>query len=268
MNDPSRALLRLGTSSWSVDSWVGPFYPAGSQPSQYLSIYAQKYSCVEIDNTFYRIPSSAMVRKWYEDTPPGFIFAAKVPRIITHEKILENCQEDLTAFLKAMEALEDKRGPLLLQFPYFNKNVFPSSDDFLTRLSPFLKKLSHNWRWALEIRNKWWINRRLLDLLREHEMAFALIDQAWIPRIGQLLKKHDPDTTDFIYIRWLGDRKGIEETTAVWDKVVVDRRPDLQEWVTPVRNWLQKSRVVYGFFNNHYAGHAPASLEMFQQMLE
>ena len=129
-----------------------------------------------------------MVRKWHEDTPPDFIFAAKVPRIITHEKVLENCQEDLTAFLKAMEALEDKRGPLLLQFPYFNKTVFASADDFLARLAPFLKELSPDWKWALEIRNKWWINRKLLDMLRENQVALTLIDQAWMPRIDQLLK--------------------------------------------------------------------------------
>ena len=90
MDETSKTLLKLGTSSWSVDSWVGGFYPVGSHPSQYLSLYAQKYNSVEVDNTFYHIPSWTMVRKWYEDTPPGFLFSAKIPRIITHEKVLEN----------------------------------------------------------------------------------------------------------------------------------------------------------------------------------
>ncbi len=268
MNDPTKSRLRLGTSSWSVDSWVGVFYPAGTQPSQYLSHYAQKYDCVEIDNTFYRIPSTSMVRKWREDTPAGFVFAAKVPRAITHEKVLQNCQQDLADFLKAMEALGEKLGPLLLQFPYFNKTAFASADDFLARLEPFLKSLPTGLKWALEIRNKWWINRRLLQLLRERQVAFALIDQSWMPRIGEVLKKHDPDTADFVYLRWLGDRKGIEAITTSWDKVVVDHTANLQEWVSPVQNWLQKARTVYGFFNNHYAGHAPASLDLFRQMLE
>jgi uncharacterized protein YecE (DUF72 family) len=268
MTDLSKSLLKLGTSSWSVDTWVGVFYPPGTSPSQYLSLYAQRYDCVEIDNTFYRTPSRGVVRKWRDDTPPGFLFTAKVPRVVTHEKVLQDCQKDLADFLRAMEPLREKLGPLLLQLPYFNKNAFASEDDFLTRLSLFLKELPRDWKWTLEIRNKWWIKRRLLDLLRENQVAFTLIDQSWMPRISQILKRNDPDTTDFIYIRWLGDRKGIEEITTSWDKVVVDRTADLQEWVTPVRNWLRKGRVIYGFFNNHYAGHAPASLELFRRLLE
>jgi uncharacterized protein YecE (DUF72 family) len=267
MTSPKKALLRLGTSAWSNPSWVGVFYPDGIKPADYLARYAEKYDCVEIDSTFYRIPSSSMIRKWYLDTPEGFLFAAKVPQAITHEKVMLDCEQDVAAFLEAMSGLKEKLGPLLLQFPYFNKKAFESPRDFYGRLSPFLAGLPKEFQWALEIRNKYWISQELLDLLRQHQIAFSMIDQSWMPPIDQLLKRHDLDTAKFAYIRWLGDRKGIEEITTEWDKVVIDRQADLARWVLPVHQLLARGRQVYGFFNNHYAGHAPASLELFQQLL-
>jgi uncharacterized protein YecE (DUF72 family) len=267
MVNEANSLLKLGTSAWSNPSWVGVFYPAGTKPADYLARYAEKYDCVEIDSTFYRVPSAFMIRKWYGDTPKGFLFAAKVPQVITHEKILLDCEQEMAAFLKAVSGLREKLGPILMQFPYFNKKAFESPQDFYSRLSPFLAGLPKEYQWALEIRNKYWITEELLELLSQHNVAFTMIDQSWMPPIDQLLKRHDLDTANFAYIRWLGDRQGIEEVTKQWDKVVIDRRADLARWVSPVQQLLSRGRQVYGFFNNHYAGHAPASLELFQQLL-
>jgi uncharacterized protein YecE (DUF72 family) len=267
MKQPDMNKLRLGTSAWSNQSWVGVFYPVGTKPADYLARYAEKFDCVEIDSTFYRAPTAALIKKWAGDTPAGFQFAAKVPQRITHEKVLVDCREELSDFLRAMDGLGDKLGPLLLQFPYFNKSVFPSGKEFLERLRPFLNTLPRAYRWAVEIRNKSWIQTPFLDLLRENRIAFTLIDQSWMPAIDQILKAHDPLTTDFVYLRWLGDRKGVEAITTSWDKVVVDRTRDLERWVQPVRSFLPKVQVVYGFFNNHYSGHAPASLEQFRSLL-
>jgi uncharacterized protein YecE (DUF72 family) len=130
-----------------------------------------------------------------------------------------------------------------------------------------LAQLPKEYQWALEIRNKYWITEGLLELLSKHKIAFTMIDQSWMPPVDRLLKRHDLDTANFAYIRCLGDRKGIEEITEEWDKVVIDRRADLARWVLPVQQLLSRGRQVYGFFNNHYAGHAPASLELFQQLL-
>jgi uncharacterized protein YecE (DUF72 family) len=267
MNSYSTSNLRLGTSSWSTPSWTGVFYPAGTTPADFLARYAERYNTVEIDNTFYRIPTPAMVKKWGAATPEGFVFAAKVPQIITHEKALAGCQEEILQFLGAMEGLGNKLGPLLLQFPYFNKNAFPSSTQFLQRLAGFLEKLPCAFHWAVEIRNKSWLTPALFKILREHQTAYTLVDQAWMPAIQQVLRTDDPLTADFSYIRWLGDRKGIEEITTSWDKVVLDRTADLQRWVEPVRHILAEGKVVYGFFNNHYSGHAPASLDQFQRLM-
>jgi uncharacterized protein YecE (DUF72 family) len=201
------------------------------------------------------------------DTPKRFLFAAKVPQVITREKVMVDCEPDLATFLKVMSGLKEKLGPLLLQFPYFNKKAFGSSPDFYAKLIAFLSGPPKEFQWALEIRNKYWIAKELLDLLSKHQIAFSMIDQSWMPPIDQLLKSHDLDTANFAYIRWLGDRKGIEEITKEWDKVVIDRSADLTRWVLPVRQLLARGRQVYGFFNNHYAGHAPTSLDLFQQLL-
>jgi len=125
--------LYLGTSSWSAESWVGPFYPPGTSPVEFLSVYAGHYNTVEIDSTYYRIPSRKLVRGWYDRTPDGFIFSAKFPGDITHKKVLINCEGETEEFLGVMELLGEKLGPLLLQFPYLNQEVIPSSEEFLAR---------------------------------------------------------------------------------------------------------------------------------------
>jgi uncharacterized protein YecE (DUF72 family) len=158
------------------------------------------------------------------------VFAAKVPQIITHEKVLADCVAEFKQFLDVMDCLGEKLGPLLLQFGYFNKKAFVGINDFLARLRPFLKKLPKDHKFAVEIRNKNWLVPQFVETLRERGVALALIEQSWMPRPSQWFDKFDPITADFTYVRWLGDRKGIEEQTKTWDKVIVDRRTELSEW--------------------------------------
>ena len=133
--------ILLGTSSFTATGWQGSFYPKGLRPADYLSYYAQHFDTVEIDSTFYATPNVSVVRSWNAKTPEGFLFAAKVPREITHKRILKDCDEEFKVFLTTMEALGEKLGPLLFQFGKFDKYAFKSLDDFLARLVPFLKKL-------------------------------------------------------------------------------------------------------------------------------
>jgi uncharacterized protein YecE (DUF72 family) len=260
--------LRIGTSAFTADGWEGSFYPKGMKPADFLSYYATKFDTVELDNTFYRTPALSTVQGWNAKTPPGFIFAAKIPQVITHEKILVDCQDDLSHFLKTMDALGDKLGPLLFQFGYFNKQKFKSGSEFVARLGPFLKKLPKDHRFAVEIRNKNWLDGRFVATLKEHNVALALIDQAWMPPISEVVDKIDPITTDFTYVRWLGDRKGIEEQTTTWDKVIVDRKRDLKNWVDILKEMVnnKKIRKLFAFANNHYAGHGPATVKLFMDL--
>ena len=202
--------LRIGTSSWSAPSWQGVFYPAGTQPVDYITHYAREFDTVEIDTTFYRIPSARMVDGWRERTPERFTFAAKMPQVITHEKFLEDCDQETGAFIKVMERLGDRLGPLLLQFRYFRKAEFPDADPFIDRLERYLPKLPAGRKFVVEVRNKHFVVPRLLDLLHRHGVALALIDHPWFYRIDELMRRPGILTADFVYIRWLGDRHGIE----------------------------------------------------------
>jgi uncharacterized protein YecE (DUF72 family) len=263
--------MRLGTSAFTAAGWPGTFYPAGISPRDYLSYYSQRFDTVEVDSTFYGCPAASRVRGWYEKTPPGFIFSAKVPQDITHEKCLLDCDTEMAEFVSRMELLGEKLGPLLLQFGHFNETVFRSVDDFLVRLIPFLDKLPQSHRFALEIRNKHWLTAKFTDVLRERGIALALIDQSWMPewmRKPQEWAERQVDllTADFTYLRWLGDRKGIETLTKSWDKTIIDRKSDLQKWVDACVVIRKRGADIYAYANNHYAGHGPATLALFADL--
>jgi uncharacterized protein YecE (DUF72 family) len=260
------AEIRIGTSAFTASGWEQSFYPKGMKPADYLGYYATKFDTVEVDSTFYRTPALTTVQGWYSKTPSGFIFAAKVPQRITHEKMLADCEKEMTEFLKVMDALHGKLGPLLLQFGYFNRKAFVGVNDFLARLVPFLKTLPKDRQFAVEIRNKTWLVPRFVEALRERGVALALIDQSWMPRPAQWFEKFDPITADFTYVRWLGDRKGIEEQTKVWDKIIVDRGMELAEWVEVLKTVHKRKIQILAFANNHYAGYGPGTIEQFREL--
>jgi uncharacterized protein YecE (DUF72 family) len=258
------AELRIGTSAFTAAGWSGSFYPPELKPRDYLSFYATKFNTVEVDSTFYSAPAARTVNGWYEKTPSDFIFAAKVPGEITHEKVLLDCEKEFDSFVETMVLLKEKLGPLLLQFPYFNERDF-SQLDFLARLRFFLKRLDGGTvRYAVEIRNKAWLDQRFADLLREHKVAFVLQDQGWMPRPSQL--EFDYHTADFAYVRLLGDRKGIEKQTKVWDKVIVDRTSELHGWVNVCREIMRRGTPTFVYANNHYQGHGPATVAQFLEI--
>src|SRR5580692_10240687 len=115
--------LRIGTSAFTAAGWPGTFYPEGLPEREYLTYYATKFDTVEVDSTFYRSPSPSTVKGWNAKTPPGFVFAAKVPHAITHEKALVDCDAEFGQFIEVMDNLGEKLGPLLFQFGYFNKKA-------------------------------------------------------------------------------------------------------------------------------------------------
>lgn len=260
------ANLLVGTSSWSSSDWLGVFYPPHLRPGQFIEAYAGKFSAVEIDSTYYSVPPPHVVSGWKEKTPPGFVFAAKVPGAITHEKVLKDCQAELTLFLQNISLLDDRLGPLLLQFPYFNRTVFPSREPFDKLLKPFLRSLPKEFKFVVEIRNKNWISWDFLELLREHSIAFALVAQAWMPSIDTLAKALDLVTSDFAYVRFIGDRKGIEAKTRRWDRLIEDKSQELTVWVNELKKIVNKGVKTYAFFNNHYAGFAPGSVKQFEDL--
>jgi uncharacterized protein YecE (DUF72 family) len=258
--------LYVGTVSWSKQDWVGSFYPANLKPPQFLEAYTRAFRTVEIDATFYSIPQRSTVSGWRDRTPDGFVFAAKIPRVITHQKVLSDCQKELSSFLKTVEILGDKLGPLLLQFPYFNKNAFASREQFDKLLRPFLDSLPKAFRFAVEIRNKNWISWDFLELLRERSVGFTLLVQAWMPRIDTLAKALDLVTGDFCYVRFMGDRGELESQTRRFDKLLDDKTDEMRVWADELKKIVAQGTKTYVFFSNYYAGYGPGSANLFTDL--
>jgi uncharacterized protein YecE (DUF72 family) len=259
--------LLMGSCSFTAQGWEKSFYPPGLKKPAYLGFYAEQFNTVEVDATFYGVPSEETVRRWYEQTPEDFVFACKVPQSITHEACLVDCDDQFDEFVKVMAGLQHKLGPMLLQFPYYNRKASVGSAEFLNRLRTFLPKLPRDLRFAVEVRNKEWVGSELLDLLRKYKVAFTLIDHPWMSRPSELMRHGDIVTSDFVYVRLLGDRYAIEELTKTWDKTVVDRSSELLEWSAVVDRLLTRELKVYTYVNNHFAGHSPETLRQFLEML-
>lgn len=245
------AAMHIGTMGWSYNFWIGKFYPEGSPSKNLLAEYAKKFDTVEIDSTFYRIPYRKTVENWKLQTPEGFMFSAKFPRVITHVKSLENCEDELAVFLDHLSLLGDKLGPMLLQFPPGFK---PEKFDVL---KDFLHRLPEGYRYAVEVRSKKWLDQKFFTLLRDHRIAFVLIDHPWMPEM-------DTITADFTYLRWEGDRKTIQGTLGTVEK---DRSRDITRSAGKIRGFLEENVEVFGYFSKTYSGFPPGDVQMLMDLL-
>jgi uncharacterized protein YecE (DUF72 family) len=277
--DNTSRLIRMGTSSFSSPDWVGPFYPAGTKSDQFLRYYATQFNTVEVDATYYSLPTERMVDRWIEETPADFLIAAKFPRAIVHAG--ESAKPDAARilmpdqtypirdrFLEVMGRLGERLGPLLIQFPYFSKREFRDREEFYVRLDNFLADLPSGPRYAVEIRNRAWLSTSFVELCRSHKVAVVLVDHAWMPHGDEVMKRLDPLTSDFTYIRLLGDRKEIERVTKTWDKEVIDHSERLRRWARLLFDLAAEQVPALVYINNHYAGHAPATLRRLREMFE
>jgi uncharacterized protein YecE (DUF72 family) len=259
---PEEASIRLGTCAFTANGWSGAFYPKGLKSADYLSFYAGRFDTVEIDSTFYGTPAPKTVTNWHDKTPSDFLFAVKVPQVITHEKILLGCQEEFETFVTAMDQLQQKLGPIVFQFPHFDKYQVKDRDAFTDRLLPFLKTLPRGYEFAVEIRNRKWLDAEFADILRSFNVALVTQDIHTMP--GPEAMKFDSVTADFSYVRLLGNRKQIEQTTTVWERVVEDKTEKVSEWVKYCQTVQKRGVKQYVYANNHYEGFGPGTVEKFR----
>jgi uncharacterized protein YecE (DUF72 family) len=234
------ARIRVGTMGWSYGFWVGNFYPEGVDSRGLLSEYAKRFDTVEIDSTFYRIPSQSTVGEWKAQTPGDFVFSAKFPRRITHVKKLEDCEGDVRVFISNISLLDEKLGPLLLQFPPFFK------PDKFAILKDFLAGLPKGKRFAVEVRDRRWLEDRFHSMLRDAGVALAMLDRPDYPSIDVL-------TADFAYIRLEGDPKEIKGTTGAVER---DREADIEEWAKRIIK-MAESTEVFVYFSKYFSSHPP-----------
>ena len=251
--------ILIGTQGWNYAAWVGPLYPPGTRPAEFLSTYAKAFRAVEVDSTFYAVPDAKAVRAWFERTPPDFTFALKMPKEVTHERRLRDADDLVRDFLDRAHELGPKLGPILLQMgPDFTPEELPAVEQFLP-------SLPRDQRFAIELRESRWMRPevlpRLLELLARHKIALALSDGRWIRR-ETMLELAERPTADFLYVRWMGPDREITD----YSRIQFDRSEEIRDWAEVLKR-VAHTRDVYGFFNNHFAGHSPASARDMQRHL-
>lgn len=246
--------LYIGCSGWSYSSWQGPFYPANLENKHWLSYYSQVFNYVEIDSTFYRIPNEFMVKNWARKTPANFRFTAKFPKIITHDKKLKNVEKELTLFYSVMKPLKNKLLALLIQFPPYLKIT-----EGLEALKQYDFFFDDNFRYTVEVRHPSWFSDLAYNFFSNNNICMT-----W----NQLDKIQSPPvvTTDFVYLRLIGDRSIKEDE---FGKIQKDREQEMKYWSDRFRT-VQKDekelKVGIVAANNHYAGFGAATANMFRVM--
>ena len=250
------ARIRLGTQGWNYDAWFGPFYPSGTRAADFLSVYARAFDTVEVDSTFYALPPARTIRGWAERTPAHFTFSLKLPQEITHERRLRDADAAAREFFARARELGGKLGPILIQLGAdFKERELPA-------LAQFLPTLPRDIAFAIEFRDRSWIHDGVIALLAEHNVALALTDARWIPRKVMLQLAERP-TADFAYVRWMGADRDIVD----YSRVQIDRSRELELWSGVISHLASRGRTVYGYVNNHFAGHSPSSVRELQRLL-
>ena len=257
--------VRLGGQGWSEPDWTGVFYPRGLKAAERLPLYASVFDFVEIDSTFYAIPPASTMQAWRDRTPPHFRFAAKVPRVVTHDPdptsgwprhplAGEGWQEHLAHFVETMRPLGDRLLALLLQLP----PQWHWRPERLAVLQRCLEALPPDLGWAVEFRHREWLNDAVFDLLRQHRVAFTIQDLYYMPR-------HIAVTCpDLAYLRLQGKRKEIVRMNALQ----IERDEALDYWAEAIRELAaQQVKTVIVSANNHYQGHSPGTIAALQRRL-
>jgi uncharacterized protein YecE (DUF72 family) len=239
---------RLGTMGFSYADWVGPFYPDKAKPADFLGHYAKCFDTVELDTTFYATPEPDRVRKWAGAVPHGFQFAVKAPKSVVQDLPLDRAAQPMAEFVNAVRAFEAKLGPVLIQFaPAFGSRE-------MARLATFLRALPKDVRFAVEFRNSSWDSDETDALLRETNVCWAATHYVVAPMRMRV-------TTDFLYVRWIGQHDRFEKHV----HEEIDVTPHLEWWKKQLEG--VKVKTVWGFFNNDYAGYSVGTCNRFKKMM-
>jgi len=241
----SKKRIHIGTSGWHYAHWKGPFYPEDFASERFLSWYADRFSTVEVNNTFYKVPEEKTLRGWKKSVSPDFIFSVKASRYITHMKKLKDSRKPVANFLDQIQVLGDKIGPVLFQLPP-NWKVNPG------RLKAFLDCLPGERRYAFEFRDPSWFDKRVYNLLERKGAAFCIYD---------FDRRQSPKeiTSDFVYIRLHGPDgayKGQYSTQC------------LDGWAGALSAWIGEVDEVFCYFDNDQEGFAAQDAMKLQKMLE
>jgi uncharacterized protein YecE (DUF72 family) len=223
----------IGTSGWHYDHWRGRFYPEGLPKAKWLEFYSRRFKTVELNNSFYRLPTEAAFASWYNSTPADFTFAVKVSRFITHVKRLKDVEEPVANFMQRAKILKEKLGPLLYQLP-------PSMHRDDKRLESFLSILPPGLKHVLEFRHQSWLDEGVFQILRRHNVGLCVFD---MPGLSCPLAA----TADFAYLRFHG-------STGLYYSSYSDE--ELVGWAKGLAGLAPEVKAAYIYFNNDAEGYA------------
>jgi uncharacterized protein YecE (DUF72 family) len=235
----------VGCSGWHYEHWRGLYYPDPLPKSKWLQFYARQFSTVELNNSFYHLPSEKAFGTWRESTPDDFIFAVKVSRFITHIKKLRNLGPAVENFSARASLLGDKLGPLLYQLP-------PSMKRNDELLQEFLSSLSAKCQHVIEFRHKSWVDDAVFDILRGHNVGLCIFD---MPGFSSPLVA----TSDFAYIRFHGSE-------GLYSSCYSDE--ELSRWAEGIARLGQKVKAAYIYFNNDAEAFAVENAIKLRSLLE
>ncbi len=258
MNINEQQKIRIGTCGWSVEDWRGEFYPRKLQSNLWLEYYARYFSAVEIDSTFHHVPSPQVVGRWLDLTPDHFCFTCKTPREITHDLKLRDCRGKMSAFLDSIAPLRSKLGSVLIQLP----GAFHPAEDELA-LKKFVMDLPKDFRFAIEFQHGDWHLPRIFQLLEEHRVCWAWNDLSPLDQQNRAAFEFLPQTTDFLYVRLLGDLTTKYHTDGSrihrYEKLMWPRDASMESWAIKIKKHMDESERVLAFANNHFEGFAPGT---------
>lgn len=234
---PSRSRIRIGTSGWDYDDWVGPFYESDRGM---FSSYARLFDTAEVNSSFYAMLNERFYEGLARAAPPGFLFSVKMYRGITHKRLLNPklVEAELNVFLQSIQPLlkHRKLGAVLLQLPPKKRSEIPWFEDFIALLPRSV-------RFAVEFRDNSWISSEVFNLLQGYGVAYVIVDEPLLPPITQV-------TAGFAYLRWHG--RG-ERPWYYYHYNLEELKP----WAERVKQLAEEAELLLGYFNNHFMGFAP-----------
>ena len=234
----------IGTSGWHYDDWRHRFYPEKLPKAKWLEFYARHFPTVELNNTFYRLPSENAFTNWYDSSPPDFTFAVKMSRFVTHIKRLKDSEEAVENFIERARILGEKLGPLLYQLP-------PSMHRNDETLASFLSSLPREFKHVIEFRHQSWLVEEVFAILRQHSAGLCVFD---MPDFTCPLLS----TADFAYIRFHG-------SDSLYSSCYSDE--ELADWAKGIADLAKNLDSIYIYFNNDVQGFALRNAETIKRFL-
>jgi len=254
-------MIRIGTSGYSYDDWVGPYYPADLDRSDWLAFYAREFDTTELNFTYYRQPNAWTLERIAAKTPPGFLFTVKAFQGLTHDR--QENEGEFKTFLAALQPLLEggRFGCVLAQFPYsFHANA--ENRDYLKRLRERFGELPV----VVELRNRAWLSPETFRFLRENRLGFCCVDE---PQLKGLLPPVAEATGPVAYVRFHGRNAqkwwNHEQAWERYDYTYSDE--ELSEWVPKIRSLDEQAETTFVFANNHWRGQAVGTARQIRMLL-